>query len=135
MATDKLKQLVKDVAFEILDHPRFREVLREVVLRVVVTEDQQRRLGAVRAFLGACDARGMLVSTKEGKIYFTHPERLGPDLKAVLILHREDILGHLEAQQRLQEAADREAAKRLQQREEKRDGNGVAARPGTGKTP
>lgn len=85
------------VAERILDSPHFRTVLREVVLRVLLDQESQRELGAVRAFLNGIDAQGITARVDDaGKLLFTNASRLSADLQAVLKVYRLPIYEHFQ---------------------------------------
>jgi hypothetical protein len=93
---DKATVFAKEVARAIIDDPGFRRFVRETVLHILVEQEEQRNRGAVRAFLGACEARGVRVSLDaEGQICSSDWRKIGPDLRAVLIVYREPIMRHL----------------------------------------
>jgi len=108
-----MRSLAQQCAWSIMSSKFFRDILKEVVLRVLVEQEQIRKIGAVQAFLSECDARDIKVSLEsDGKLYFINKDRLGADLRAVLTLHRQDIIEHLKYHRELEAQAEA----RMQQR-------------------
>jgi hypothetical protein len=99
----RLERLALKVANAIMDSPRFRQTLREVVLAVHVCREEQAKLAATRAFFNAARDAGLRVYLKDGTLRTYPRERLTPELKAVLILYRESIVAWLEQRRHLEE--------------------------------
>src|SRR6185369_9393781 len=94
---DKATAFAKEVARAIIDDSGFRRYVRETVLHILVEQQEQRDMGAVRAFLGACESRGVRVSLNdEGQICSDDWRKMGSDLRAVLTLYRQPIMRHLQ---------------------------------------
>lgn len=123
------KDLAKSLVDELLDSKRFRQVLREIVLRTAVELDEVANVGKLRSFLRAVEAKGMrFYLTDKGQLRCKNASRLTPDLKAVLTLYWETIIRHLEKERDLEkhsEARYLEAKKREQEAHEKRTGVNV----------
>jgi hypothetical protein len=134
----KVRRLAKEVAWQILDDSRFRTILREVVLRVLVEQEQQRKISAARSFLDDCAARGVKVRLGEdGQIRLygrdrnsAQADRIGPDLSAVLSVYRREITAHLEMLRDLEEASCRREAAEQAEREARKQRGGLAAQHG-----
>jgi hypothetical protein len=102
-----LERMLERLAFRILDHKRFRQMMREVVLAVVSEQWAQTQAGAVNAFFDCLAARRVRVTLDDdGKLHQTGP--IGADLKAVFIVYRDPIIARLRR--------EREAAKVREQR-------------------
>jgi hypothetical protein len=100
----KVSAFAAEVGIKIMDSPRFRKILREIVLEVMVQQEAERNQNAVTAFLDCCQADGVKASVANGKIYFDEPGRLSASLLAVLRVYRGPITGHL---QKLKDREDR----------------------------
>lgn len=98
-----LAELVKDEAAvrtlarafmaELMADPQFRTVLREVVLLVHATSDEQSRDGHVRCLLRACRERGATVLlSKCGGVTVVNGHKLSWDLRDALKMYRQDII-------------------------------------------
>lgn len=104
----KARRFAQEVAGSILDDPRTRQVIREVVLRTVIEMEAERELGHVRAFLASCDARRIRIWIDDaGELKATNQANLGGDLRAVLTLYREQITAHLIRQRELERLAEK----------------------------
>jgi hypothetical protein len=83
---DKVARKVADLAFR---GKHGRELLREVVLRVVVEQERERVAGAVWAFVDAAESRGVRIwANDRGVLCSREWDKLGADLRAVLISER-----------------------------------------------
>ncbi len=114
----KMREFIQQVAASIMDDPRTRKVIKEVVLRTLVEQDTQRRSNAVRTFLECCEHRGVTIFSRDGKIVGKNWDNLGADLRAVWLIHKVDIVAyleqvdHLEKQAKLREEEERKAEER-----------------------
>lgn len=93
---NRVKALAREIVGLLLDDGRFRKLMREVALNVVVALEEQKKVGMVRSFLDSCLARKANVRVDDdGKLVCNDWKLLGDDLRAVLIVYRQAIIDHL----------------------------------------
>lgn len=89
------RELIREIVRELLDDPRLKAWVREVVLLTLVEQSDLNAQGAVRTFLRECDRRGIKVrAAKDGQVLVTKVDSLH-ELKAVLTVYRERIWEYL----------------------------------------
>jgi hypothetical protein len=69
----KARQFARDVAREIIEDPATRQLIREMVLRILVEQEVQKQQGLIRSFLLSCDQLGIkLRLAPDGKLKATN---------------------------------------------------------------
>ncbi len=98
--TDRLRHLIREIAHEITRDPEIRRMMREVVIQTMIELEEVRKTGYVRSFLDACAARGIRIgwNPKTDKLTCNDQQLLTSELKAVLIVHRIEIVAFLRRQ-------------------------------------
>ena len=97
-------RVAREIANSLVNNNHYRMILRDVVLRTVVEQHELRSMDAVRAFLHACEKRGIKITVgPDGSLRSNAWSELGPELKAVLILYRSEIAKRLEAERDVEE--------------------------------
>jgi hypothetical protein len=115
MMKSKWEKFVVDLAQAIADTPAIKRLIREMVLCVLVEQQEQRDLGAVRAFFRGCERRRVKITLGEdGTLYSDDWDKLGADLSAVLTMYREPITAHL---QRFNDMAQKDQERYLAEKE------------------
>ncbi len=131
MTTDpaKLRNMIREVAHEITRDPEIRRMIREVVIQTMIELEEVRKTGYVRSFLDACSARGIRMgwNPNTDKLTCNDQQLLTSELKAVLIVHRIEIVAFLRRQSDQDMAAEQRRKDYERQRAERKPN--AAARP------
>ena len=91
----RLRNLIRDVASEIVQDPEIRRLVREVVMSTVVKLRNLETAGVVRSFISACGARGIRIRlADDDRLMFTNGARLTVELRSVLFVYRTALVGH-----------------------------------------
>ncbi len=87
------EQLAPRVAAAVLDAPRFRLLMREVVLAVSAESERIRREELPREFVACCAASGVHLRVKGGEVFSSGP--IPVELEKFQQLYREEICRYL----------------------------------------
>lgn len=87
------EQLAPKVAAALLDDPRFRLLLREVVLAASAESERLRREELPREFVACCAMSGVHLKVKGGEVFSSGP--IPVELEKFQQLYRDEIVAYL----------------------------------------